>query len=264
MISIFLSPASLDVSLIIPVFNEEGNICELAAEIDAALQNFRGRWECLWIDDGSTDATLKHLRRLSRRSHRHRWIALPHNAGQSAALAAGFLHARGRIFVTLDGDRQNVPADIPKLLRLLHDLHADMVTGYRVTRQDPWLRRISSRFANSFRNRLTGEHIRDVGCSLRAMRRECVAGLPLFRGMHRFLPTLVRLNGFARIVEVPVQQRPRTAGKSKYGIRNRLWVGLQDTLAMRWLLHRRVHADIFRKARSSPANRRHAQPTRVA
>ncbi|MFQ5744462.1 MAG: glycosyltransferase [Acidobacteriota bacterium] len=247
-----LGPASLDLSIVIPVKNEAANVASLAGEIDEVFAGSRRSWECLWIDDGSDDTTLDELIRLHQASSHHDFIQLDGHLGQSAALAAGFSRARGLIIATLDGDGQNDPADLPPLLALLQDRDADMVNGWRRQRQDHLLRKISSSIANSFRNRLTGERIRDVGCSLRAMRRDCLEHILVFQGMHRFLPTLVRLNGFDRILEVPVGHRPRRHGKTKYGIHDRLWVGIADTMGVRWL-SRRVASRRVRRSSLPPS-----------
>lgn len=253
--TIELSPQSLDVSLVIPVKDEAGNVAPLAAEIGAAMAPSSWSWECVWVDDGSTDGTGDAVDRICAEDPRHRVVHLPRNLGQSAALAAGFASARGKLFVTLDGDGQNDPRDVPDMIALLVERDADVVNGWREVREDSVVRRISSRVANGFRNWLTGEHVRDVGCSLRVLRREAVRHLFVFRGMHRFLPTLARLNGAARLLEVPVRHRPRTRGKTKYGIHNRLWVGLADTFAVRWLERRAVNAAPHRIVLASPVSR---------
>jgi dolichol-phosphate mannosyltransferase len=248
----------VEITVLVPVKDEEESIPVLAAEVEPVLDGLCRRWEMLWIDDGSTDGTLARLRELGARRSVHRWLSFDRNYGQSAAFAAGFRHARGAIVVTLDADLQNDPEDIPALLALLDRGDADMVNGVRTERRDSWIRRVSSRLANGFRNRLTAESVRDVGCSLRAFRREFVLEVPLFRGMHRFLPTLARLQG-ARLAEVPVRHRPRRFGRTKYGIGNRLWVGVEDTLGVRWLLRRAVRPVVARESASpsgdAPASR---------
>jgi dolichol-phosphate mannosyltransferase len=234
------SPVSLpcDVSLVIPVHNEEENLPILAAEIAAALAGLGRSYEVLWIDDGSTDGSLEALGRIAARDPRARVLRLARSAGQSAALAAGFRSARGEIVVTLDADLQNDPGDIP---RLLAEIAAppgwDLVSGVRTRRRDNWVRRLSSGVANGVRNWATGEHVTDVGCSLKAYRAEYLRRVPMFQGMHRFLPTLVRLDG-ARIREVPVNHRPRLHGKTKYSISNRLFRSLADLFAVRWMERR--------------------------
>lgn len=234
----------LDLSVVVPVKDETENVEILAKEVSDALDPHPWRWECLWIDDGSTDGTLERLSRIRKRDPRHHWLALERNYGQSAALAAGFARARGAVLATLDGDGQNDPRGIPPLVERLLAADAHMVNGWRSDRKDDSVRRISSRVSNAFRNRMTGERIRDVGCALRAFRHECVVDVPVFKGMHRFLPTLVRLSGWDRIEEMPVPHRPRRFGATKYGIRNRLWVGLMDTFAVRWMQHRLVRPRI--------------------
>ncbi len=222
-------------SVVIPVYDEESSLVPLHAELDAALRGVAGGVEILYVDDGSRDASLARLREIGARDPRVRVLALQGNHGQSAAFEAGFRRARGEIVATLDADGQNDPADLPRLLAGLGD--ADVVNGVRTGRRDSVVRRLSSRVANGFRNRMTHESVRDVGCSLRVMRREFLERVKLWRGMHRFLPTLLRLEG-ARIVEVPVSHRPRRYGTSKYGIRNRLFAGFVDVFAVRWMQRR--------------------------
>ena len=247
------------ISVIVPVMNEEDNVLALAGEIEAALAPLGRPWECLWIDDGSKDATGRVLDDLARRSPCHRVCHHERNYGQSAALATGFRRARGAVCCTLDGDGQNDPADIPALLQRLARGDADMVNGIRAKRQDSWVRKVASRIANGFRNGLTGEHVRDVGCSLRVFRREFVQDLPVFRGLHRFLPTLARLKG-CRITEMPVAHRPRTRGQTKYGIGNRLWVGLADTFAVCWMQRRLVWPRVRAAAPAAPVPPSAAEP----
>ena len=230
--------ADLSLSIIIPLKNEAPNAVLLRAEIDAALDNLAGCWECIWVDDGSSDDTLQIIRRFNREDSRHQYIRLERNCGQSAALYAGFRHSRADVLATLDGDGQNDPADLPRLLERLAAQNCDMVNGVRHRRRDSFIRRASSRIANGFRNRLTHDQVTDVGCSLRVFRRRCIEKLVPFEGFHRFLPTLCRMAGCARIVEMPVSHRPRRYGHSNYGISNRLWVGIVDTLAVRWMQQR--------------------------
>jgi glycosyltransferase involved in cell wall biosynthesis len=222
-------------SVVIPVYDEEASLAPLHAELDAALRGVGGGVEILYVDDGSRDASLARLGEIAARDPRVRVVALEGNHGQTAAFEAGFRRARGEFVATLDADGQNDPADLPKLLAQLAD--ADVVNGVRTDRHDSVVRRLSSRVANGFRNRMTHESVRDVGCSLRVMRRELLGRVKLWRGMHRFLPTLLRLEG-ARIVEVPVSHRPRRQGTSKYGIRNRLFAGFVDVFAVRWMQKR--------------------------
>lgn len=223
-------------SLVIPLLDEVDNLRPLAAEIAATLDPLGIEYEVLWVDDGSTDGSAAVLASLALADSRHRQLSLGVNRGQSAALASGFRHARAPWVVTLDADLQNDPADIPRLLAEIAG-PCDVVCGVRVDRQDTLVRRISSRIANAVRNRLTGEAITDVGCTLRVMPTELAARVPLFEGMHRFLPTLLRLSG-GHLREVPVHHRPRRHGRTKYGIHNRLWRGIADLFAVRWMQRR--------------------------
>lgn len=222
------------ISIVIPVCDEEDNLEPLHAEVSAALAKLPPA-EIVLVDDGSRDASLARMHALADRDPRVRVVALEGNHGQSAALDAGFRAARGEITVTLDADLQNDPADIPRLVALLES--ADCVNGVRTERHDGVVRRFSSRVGNGFRNWVTGERVTDVGCSLRAMRSRYLRRVKLYRGLHRFLPTLLRIEG-ARVIEVPVSHRPRHAGRSKYGIGNRLFVGFVDVLAVRWMQSR--------------------------
>jgi dolichol-phosphate mannosyltransferase len=227
--------ASLDVSIVVPVHDEQPNIETLAAEIDDAMGKTSWMWECVWVDDHSSDGTLDTIRRLHARDARHLWVTLGARAGQSPAIAAGISISNGKYIATLDGDGQNDPSDVPRLLVVLVENHLHVVNGRRENRCDNFVRKVSSRIANRFRNALTGDSVTDVGCSLRVFRREAVDGLPVFKAMHRFFPTLIRMNGYDRITEVPVSHRPRHGGRTKYGISNRLWVGITDTFAVRWM-----------------------------
>jgi dolichol-phosphate mannosyltransferase len=228
-------------SLVIPIYNERESLTPLVTEIGAAL---RGRsYEIVAVDDGSTDGSLDLLRTLKRRDERGgdhpelHIVALERNAGQTAAFAAGFRAARGRVVVTLDADLQNDPADIPALIDALERTGATVVAGYRAARRDtPW-KRLQSRIANGVRNWLNRETIRDTGCSLKAFRADAVRGLPLFNGMHRFLPTLIKMHG-GTVAEVPVRHRPRRFGVTKYGMWNRVFRSLADAFAVRWMQRR--------------------------
>lgn len=224
-----------ELSVIVPVYDEEESIRPLAGEIRAALDPLGIVYEVIWVDDGSTDGGPAVLAAMAAQDPRVRVVRIERNSGLSAALDAGFTHARAPVLATLDGDLQNDPADIPRLLSELGD--CDVVCGMRTKRRDDWLRRVSSRIANGVRNRLTRESITDVGCTLRVYRAPFVARVPMFTGIHRFLPTLLRLAG-ARVKEVPVHHRPRLHGVPKYNIRNRIWRALVDLFAVRWMLRR--------------------------
>ncbi len=231
----------IEISAVIPVFNEEENLPILVPQVIGILNQIGKRYEIVVVDDGSKDQSRRILQEMAARHPQMRVLILRENRGLSAALVAGIREARGAIIATLDADLQNDPADIPRLLGYLEQY--DMATGWRQKREDPWLKRIASRVANSVRNRLSGEQIHDSACTLRVFRKECVEHLPVFNGMHRFLSTLVKMDGF-RIVEVPVAHHPRQFGKSKYNIRNRMWRGLIDLLAVRWMKRRRITYEI--------------------
>ncbi len=252
-----------ELSIVIPAYNEAENLPILVSEIGKALSWAGSTYEVLLIDDASTDASPGVMRQLATAHDHVRVIRHDRNLGQSAALVSGFERARGAIVVTLDADLQNDPADIPRLLEELDD--CDVVCGVRARRQDSWLRKISSRIANGARNWMTAESISDVGCSLRAYRTEYLRLLPVFDGMHRFLPTLLRLNG-ARIREIEVNHRPRRFGRSKYGVNNRLWRGIADLFGVRWLQKRWIDRSVARELQQEEAlqtatPRGHALPT---
>jgi len=233
----------IDLSIVIPLKDESENIGPLADELTGIMELHPWSWECVWVDDGSKDGSLLNLERLVQEDPRHRYISFEKNAGQSAAFWAGFRAARGATLATIDGDGQNDPAGIPSLMEMVESGECDMANGYRARREDTLVRKLSSRIANSFRNWVTGKTVRDVGCSTRVFRRECVESLPQFKGMHRFLPTIVAIKGF-RLAEAPVNHRPRVYGKTKYSIKNRLWVGLADTFGVLWLRKRAFHFKI--------------------
>ena len=233
----------IDLSIVIPLKDESENIGPLADELTGIMELHPWSWECVWVDDGSKDGSLLNLERLVQEDPRHRYISFEKNAGQSAAFWAGFRAARGATLATIDGDGQNDPAGIPSLMEMVESGECDMANGYRARREDTLVRKLSSRIANSFRNWVTGKTVRDVGCSTRVFRRECVESLPQFKGMHRFLPTIVAIKGF-RLAEAPVNHRPRVYGKTKYSIKNRLWVGLVDTFGVLWLRKRAFHYKI--------------------
>jgi len=246
--------ANPDVSVVVPLYNEKDNVGPLHAEVRRVMEPLHRPWELVLVDDGSTDGTREALLEASASDPHLRVLLSPRNRGQSAALAAGLRAAKGGFVVTMDGDLQNVPDDIPALLAALEGTGGaacDMVSGVRVERRDSWVRRLSSRLANRVRNAVVHDGVSDVGCSLKAYRAEIVRDLPLFDGMHRFLPALVKMRG-GRIRELPVRHRPRIHGTSKYGIHNRLWRGLVDLCGVRWLQNRHVDIDDVREARPTP------------
>lgn len=239
-----------DFSLVIPAFDERECLPALLDEIARSLDGHR--YEVIVVDDGSSDGTAELLDRRAASDPRLVVIHLARNAGQSAAFHAGFRRARSELIVTLDADGQNPPGEIPRLLAAMGD-DVDLVAGYREHRHDSAWRRLQSRVANAVRNALTGETIRDTGCSLKVFRRRHLREVPLFDGMHRFLPTLCRLAGARCVVEVPVKHRPRLGGRSKYGMWNRALRGLVDLLAVRWLQRRWVRYEV-REIRSGASS----------
>jgi glycosyltransferase involved in cell wall biosynthesis len=170
-----------------------------------------------------------------------RFLGFKYNCGETAAGAAGLKEARGEIVITIDADLQNDPKDIPTLLGHLKEY--DMVTGWRQKREDSWVKRVTSKIANRIRNSLSGESIRDSGCTYRAYKRECLQNLKLYKGMHRFMPTLVRMEGF-RVIEIPIAHHSRQFGVSKYTTWNRMWCAFADLLAVRWMKSRHIHYEI--------------------
>jgi glycosyltransferase involved in cell wall biosynthesis len=231
----------LPLSVVIPVYNERDNLDVLLAEIRAALDPLGREYEVLFVNDGSTDGSETLLKEMRAREPRVRVLNFVRNAGQSAAMDAGFRHARGLVVVTLDADLQNDPADIPRVLAALDGW--DAVVGVRTERRDNLVRRVSSRVANYVRNRLSDETIADTGCSLKAYRAAALDRIVLYRGMHRFLPTLLKMEGF-RVREIPVGHRPRLHGQSKYGIGNRLVPSFVDLLAVRWMKRRKLRYEV--------------------
>lgn len=223
-----------DLSVVFPVYNEEENVPVLLGEIAAALEGRGWTYEIVAVDDGSTDRSLEVLRASRVRYPMLRVLALEKNSGQTAALDAAWHAARGLHVVSLDADLQNDPADIPGMMQGLEASGADMVIGVRVNRRDTWNRRMQSKIGNGVRNWITGDQITDTGCSLKLVKREAIDHVHLFTGMHRFLPTLVRYAGY-RVIERPVNHRPRRFGQSKYGAMNRAFRGLADCFAVRWM-----------------------------
>ncbi len=228
----------MSVSVVIAAFNEAENLGYLIDEVGTALRGIDD-WEVVVVDDGSSDETPRRVAELAHRERRLRWVRHRRNAGQSAALVTGVRLARHPLIATLDGDGQNDPADIPALLAAFR-AEADpllLVVGERRRRRDSALRRLSSRVANRVRRALLDDDCPDTGCGLKVFAREAFLELPRFDHMHRFLPALFKRAG-GRVLNVPVNHRPRRAGESKYGVHNRLWVGLVDLLGVIWLARR--------------------------
>src|SRR5438105_12046213 len=233
--------SSPEVSVIVPLFNEEENIAILQSELSAALKELD--FEIIFVDDGSGDRTVERIEPKAN----VRVIRFEKNAGQSAAIYAGLEAAQGPTVVLIDGDLQNDPADIPKLLAEI-ERGADLVCGYRAQRKDTVVKRVTSRVANFVRRRFTKDGVRDTGCTLKAMKRECIGPLVPFKGMHRFIPALVRAAGY-RLVEIPVNHRPRRFGRSKYGLSNRALRATIDMFGVRWLLSRRLNYKVRDRVR---------------
>ncbi len=226
-----------ELSVVVPVYNEIGNLAALVERVRASLDATPWRWELLAVDDGSTDGSGERLDELAAAEPRLKVLHFAANCGQSAALDAGFRHARGRLVAILDADLQTYPEDLPQLIARLETEGVDAVVGIRAERRDSGWKRFSSRFANGVRNRLTREDIEDTGCPIKVFRAEAIRRVKMFKGMHRFLPTLLRMEG-CTVTQVPVRHAERTAGKSKYGTWDRAFSGLRDALAVRWMQDR--------------------------
>ncbi|HMK51608.1 MAG TPA: glycosyltransferase family 2 protein [Thermodesulfobacteriota bacterium] len=234
-------PENPEISVMVPVFNEEESLPLLIPKLVEVLNLLNISYEVILVDDGSSDGSWEILKEMASHHPFFRILRFKENRGSSAALVAGVREARGNKIVTLDSDLQNDPEDIPKLLGYLDQY--DMAAGWRQKREDPWLRRISSKIANGVRNRLSGENVNDSVCPLRVFRRECFKDIPRFNGMHRFLPTLMKREGY-RVIEVPVSHHPRRFGEAKYNIRNRMWRAFIDLLGVRWMKRRTVRYEI--------------------
>lgn len=228
-----------DLSVVVPVYNEIGNLSALVERVRASLDATPWRWELVAVDDGSTDGSGERLDELAAAEPRLKVLHFVANCGQSAGLDAGFRHARGRLVAILDADLQTFPEDLPQLIARLETEGVDAVVGIRAERRDSGWKRFSSRFANGVRNRLTREDIADTGCPIKVFRAEAIRRVTMFKGMHRFLPTLLRMEG-CTVTQVPVRHAERSAGKSKYGTWDRAFSGLRDALAVRWMQDRRM------------------------
>jgi len=233
---------SLEISIVIPVYNERENLTMLDEKISRSIKPLNKNYEVILVDDGSVDGSAELIRKLQDGNPHLRLIRFGRNYGQTAAFAAGFSKARGDIIVTMDADLQNDPADIPLLLEKINEY--DVVCGWRYKRNDPWIKKLSSKIANSVRNALSEESIADTGCSLKAFRRTCFTNIKLYHGMHRFFPTLMKMEGFS-VTQVKVRHYPRVHGYSKYNIRNRLLASFKDLLAIRWMKKRQINYDII-------------------
>lgn len=239
-----MTESAPELSFVIPCHNEEANLRPLVGAIREVAGSLKRDYEIIITDDCSTDNSWKVLKELALEDRRIRAQRFARNCGQSAALWAGMKAARGRYIVTLDADLQNDPRDVPQLLDALG--RYDCVCGSRVAARgkgDNFVRIVSSRIANWVRNKLSGETISDSGCCFRAFKRECIADLKFFKGMHRFLPTLIRMEGFT-VTEIPVRHNPRAGGVTHYGVWNRLFASFHDLLAVRWMKKRMFRVEI--------------------
>jgi dolichol-phosphate mannosyltransferase len=234
--------ANPHISVVIPVYNEAESLAQLQSELTKVLTDYDH--ELVFVDDGSDDKSLQMIHRGSR----VRILEFAKNTGQSAAIYAGLRAAGGAVLVLIDSDLQNDPNDIPRLLVEI-EKGADLVCGFRTKRKDTWFKRLQSKIANAVRSRFTKDGVRDTGCTLKAMRRECREALVPFYGMHRFIPALIKGAGY-RIVEVPVQHRARQYGSSKYSFGNRAWRATIDMIGVRWLLSRQFQIRMKRPAES--------------
>jgi glycosyltransferase involved in cell wall biosynthesis len=222
----------LALSVVLPVHDEEGNLPTLWEELKQALATIGVPAEVIFVNDGSTDGSGALLDRFRAEDPRVRVLDHDKNHGLTAALDCGFRHARGDVIAMLDADLQNPPAELARLYALLPGV--DMAIGWRKERRDPFLKRWTSRIANAYRNRRTNESVHDTGCALKVFKREVIERLKLWKGLHRFLPTLAKMEGFT-VAEIPVAHRPRPTGKSHFGTWNRLWKGMADVRTIRWM-----------------------------
>jgi glycosyltransferase involved in cell wall biosynthesis len=232
----------IDISVVVPVYNEEKNLPILILQLAEVLNRLRKAYEMVFVDDGSTDGSRKILKEMTLEYPQIRILGFKKNCGETAAGAAGIKESRGEIVITIDADLQNDPRDIPTMLEYLKEEY-DMVTGWRQKRDDSWVKQITSKIANKIRNGLSGESIQDSGCTFRAYKRECLQDLKLYKGMHRFMPTLVKMEGF-RVIEIPIAHHPRRFGESKYNTWNRMWRAFVDLLAVKWMKSRSIHYEI--------------------
>ncbi len=231
----------LKFSVVIPLKDEEDNIADLVDELEPVMASLKEPWELICIDDGSTDKTLSILTGIARQKPFLKILCFDRNYGQSCAFDAGFQQAKGQWVITLDGDRQNDPRDIPKLYALSD--RYDLICGCRAKRQDPWHKKVSSKLANWIRSRVCRDQIKDTGCSLKLYRTSALKKIKMYKGMHRFLPALFKIEGF-RITEVAVNHRERTKGSTKYNLFNRSFNTIFDMLAVRWMDKRHLNYSI--------------------
>jgi glycosyltransferase involved in cell wall biosynthesis len=244
----------IQLSLVIPFYNEEDNIEPFFRELLPVIRSMEVPFEVIAVNDGSTDQTAARLRTAMEGQPEIRCLTFARNAGQTAAFEAGFRAAHGELIVTLDGDLQIDPRDIPLMVDQLRKDDVDFVYGWRKERKDTWLKRLSTRVANAVRNRLTGESIPDTGCPLKVFKTVILKRMKLFNGMHRFFITLAHMDGW-KSSQMIVRHRHRQHGKSKYGMWNRLFRSLRDCLAVRWMMKRHLKYQVTEMVgRGSPKN----------
>ena len=231
----------LKISFVVPIYNEEENIPKLVAEIQAVAPDLSSDYEILLVDDCSSDRSLSIIRELAAQNSAIRPLPLARNSGQSAALYAGFQAATGDAIITMDADLQNDPADLRQMIK--HYGEYEMVNGWRFNRQDTLSKKIASKIGNGFRNWLTKETIHDTGCSLKIMNAAMLKRVRIYKGLHRFLPTLMRMEG-AKVIEVKVNHRHRLFGESKYTNLRRGIEGFYDVIAVRWMQSRHLSIEV--------------------
>jgi dolichol-phosphate mannosyltransferase len=231
-------------SILVPAHNEESNLPHLLQEISSVMHGLEGSFEIIVIDDGSTDNTFETLSRISHGMAQLRVLRLASKSGQSAALSIGLKEAIGQLIITLDGDGQNNPEDIPILIKALHG--HDCATGYRIHRKDSWTKKLWSQIANMTRRFVLKDSIKDTGCSLKICTASSIRSIPCFTGMHRLLPSLLIIYGYS-VIEIPVTHRPRLMGTSNYSLFNRSWSSFCDLLGVFWLKKRHITAHITQR-----------------
>lgn len=237
---------SIDYTVVIPLKNEAENIIDLIQELEPVMQGLNQSWELICVNDGSTDKTSQILKKLSEDKPYLHIINFKKNYGQSSAFDAGFKAAQGKFIITLDGDGQNDPKDIPKLVELIDEY--DLVCGIRHKRKDTFTKRMTSRLANFIRQSLIEDGIKDTGCSLKVYRKKSLNNIKMFHGMHRFLPALFKIEGF-QVHQIPVNHRERVRGKSNYNFFNRSFNTVADLLAVRWMKKRHLHYQIVEESK---------------
>jgi dolichol-phosphate mannosyltransferase len=233
-------------SFVIPVYNEEESLIPLYNAIKKVVDDNEYNYEIVFVDDGSIDKSVQIMKQLNEKDKNVKIVIFEANRGQSAAFDAGFKNATGKYIITLDADLQNDPADVPDMLKFIDEY--DVVCGFRAKRQDNFIRKIGSKIGNFVRNKLTNDNIIDTGCSLKVFKKDYIDKIKMFKGMHRFLPTLLKLEG-AKVYQIEVTHHPRKYGESKYGlgIKKRIFKALIDLFAVRWMIKRHIDYKIKEK-----------------